>query len=217
MPSKTETLLSLLDGQPVIPVLKIDDVADAVPLARALARGGLPMIEITLRTPRRAGSDPPRRRRGRGSHRRRRHHPQRRASSSEAAQAGSKFIVSPGITRELLAAAGDSEIPLLPGAITPGEIMAAREAGLDFLKFFPAEQAGGAAFLKALASPLADVKFCPTGGVTRQERDRLSAPAQRHLRRRLLGRAGRSRQAPATGMPSRRWRARQAGLSTTGR
>src|SRR5690606_14546655 len=76
-----------------------------------------------------------------------------------------KFIVSPGTTRELLAAASDSEVPLLPGAITPGEIMTAREAGLDFLKFFPAEQAGGAAFLKALASPIPDVRFCPTGGI----------------------------------------------------
>jgi 2-dehydro-3-deoxyphosphogluconate aldolase/(4S)-4-hydroxy-2-oxoglutarate aldolase len=95
----------------------------------------------------------------------------------QAQQAGSKFIVSPGITRELLAAAGDSAVPLLPGAITPGEIMAAREAGLDFLKFFPAEQAGGAAFLKALASPLAGMKFCPTGGVgPKNAMDYLSLP-----------------------------------------
>jgi 2-dehydro-3-deoxyphosphogluconate aldolase/(4S)-4-hydroxy-2-oxoglutarate aldolase len=70
------------------------------------------------------------------------------------------------VTRELLRAADGSPVPLLPGAITPGEIMTARDAGLDFLKFFPAEQAGGVAFLKALASPLADIRFCPTGGVT---------------------------------------------------
>lgn len=162
--SKTERLLALLDGQPVIPVLKIADVAHAVPLARALARGGLKAIEITLRTPdaleciSRVAAEVPEAVVGAGTI-------LSASQFDEAASAGSKFIVSPGITRELLAAAGNSEVPLLPGAITPGEIMAAREAGLDFLKFFPAEQAGGAAFLKALASPIADVRFCPTGGI----------------------------------------------------
>jgi 2-dehydro-3-deoxyphosphogluconate aldolase/(4S)-4-hydroxy-2-oxoglutarate aldolase len=165
MASKTEKLLSLLDGQPVIPVLKIDRVADAVPLARALARGGLRVIEITLRTPdaleciRRAAGEVEEAIVGAGTVLDAR-------QFDEAAAAGSKFIVSPGVTRELLAAAGGSEVPLLPGAITPGEIMTAREAGLDFLKFFPAEQAGGAAFLKSLASPFSGIKFCPTGGVT---------------------------------------------------
>ncbi|QDC00577.1 2-dehydro-3-deoxy-phosphogluconate aldolase [Mesorhizobium sp. 8] len=162
--SKTERLLALLDGQPVIPVLKITDVAHAVPLARALARGGLKAIEITLRTPdaleciRRVAAEVPEAVVGAGTI-------LSASQFDEAASAGSKFIVSPGITRELLVAAEPSEVPLLPGAITPGEIMAAREAGLDFLKFFPAEQAGGAAFLKALASPIADVRFCPTGGI----------------------------------------------------
>jgi 2-dehydro-3-deoxyphosphogluconate aldolase/(4S)-4-hydroxy-2-oxoglutarate aldolase len=164
MPSKTELLMSLLNGQPVIPVLKVADVAHAVPLARALARGGLPMIEITLRTVdaleaiRRVTAEVEEAVVGAGTILNAR-------QFADAAKAGSKFIVSPGITRELLAAAQDSPVPLLPGAITPGEIMAAREAGLDFLKFFPAEQAGGAAFLKALASPIADVRFCPTGGI----------------------------------------------------
>ncbi len=162
--TKTERLLALLDGQPVIPVLKIADVTQAVPLARALARGGLKAIEITLRTPdaleciRRVAAEVPEAVVGAGTI-------LSAVQFGEVARAGSQFIVSPGITRELLAAAKDSEVPLLPGAITPGEIMAAREAGLDFLKFFPAEQAGGAAFLKALASPIADVKFCPTGGI----------------------------------------------------
>lgn len=165
MPSKTEILLSLLDGQPVIPVLKIADIAHAVPLARALARGGLPMIEITLRTAdaleaiRRVAGEVEDAIVGAGTILNAR-------QFDEAARAGSKFIVSPGLTRELVAAAAASEVPLLPGAITPGEIMAAREAGLDFLKFFPAEQAGGASFLKALASPIADVRFCPTGGIS---------------------------------------------------
>jgi 2-dehydro-3-deoxyphosphogluconate aldolase / (4S)-4-hydroxy-2-oxoglutarate aldolase len=176
MPSKTEKLLSLLDGQPVIPVLKIDRVADAVPLARALARGGLRVIEITLRTAdaleciRRAAGEVEEAIVGAGTILDAR-------QFDEAAAAGSKFIVSPGVTGELLAAAADSEVPLLPGAITPGEIMTAREAGLDFLKFFPAEQAGGAAFLKSLASPFGGIKFCPTGGVTaRNADDYLSLP-----------------------------------------
>ncbi|MGN6144392.1 MAG: 2-dehydro-3-deoxy-phosphogluconate aldolase [Mesorhizobium sp.] len=174
--SKTERLLALLDGQPVIPVLKITDVAHAVPLARALARGGLKAIEITLRTPdaleciRRVAAEVPEAVVGAGTI-------LSASQFDEAASAGSKFIVSPGITRELLAAARDSEVPLLPGAITPGEMMAAREAGLDFLKFFPAEQAGGAAFLKALASPIADVRFCPTGGIgPKNAADYLSLP-----------------------------------------
>lgn len=164
MAEKTEKLLSLFNYQPVIPVLRIEDVAHAVPLARALARGGLPIIEITLRTPmaieaiRRVIGDVEDAVVGAGTV----------LSANqfvEAANAGSKFIVSPGVTRELLAAADDNPVPLLPGAVTPGEIMVAREVGLKFLKFFPAEQAGGAAFLKALAPPMPDVKFCPTGGI----------------------------------------------------
>jgi 2-dehydro-3-deoxyphosphogluconate aldolase/(4S)-4-hydroxy-2-oxoglutarate aldolase len=164
MPSKTENLLSLLDRQPVIPVLKIADIDHAVPLARALARGGLPMIEITLRTAkaleaiRRVAAEVEEAIVGAGT-------VLNAGQFDQAAKAGSKFVVSPGITRELLAAADGSAVPLLPGAITPGEIMTAYEAGLNFLKFFPAEQAGGVAFLKALASPFADIKFCPTGGI----------------------------------------------------
>lgn len=165
MTTKTQKLLSLLNGQPVIPVLKIERAADAVPLAAALARGGLKAIEITLRTAealeaiRRVAGEVEDCIVGAGTILNAR-------QFDEAVAAGSKFIVSPGVTRELLAAAEPSDVPLLPGAITPSEIMAAREAGLDFLKFFPAEQAGGAAFLKALASPIADVQFCPTGGIS---------------------------------------------------
>ena len=176
MTSKTEKLLSLLDGQPVIPVLKIANIADAVPLARALSRGGLRAIEITLRTTdaleaiRRVAAEVEEAVVGSGTVLDAR-------QFDEAARAGSKFIVSPGITGQLLDAAKDSPVPLLPGAITPGEIMAAREAGLRFLKFFPAEQSGGIASLKAFASPLADVKFCPTGGITaKNAADYLSLP-----------------------------------------
>ena len=176
MTSKTEKLLSLLHGQPVVPVLKIANVADAVPLAHALSRGGLRAIEITLRTAdaleaiRRVASEVEEAVVGAGTI-------LDAKQFDEAARAGSKFIVSPGITSQLLDAAKDSPVPLLPGAITPGEIMAAREAGLRFLKFFPAEQSGGIASLKAFASPLADVKFCPTGGITaKNAADYLSLP-----------------------------------------
>ena len=164
MSTKTAELLALVGGQPVIPVLKIEDAAAAVPLARTLARGGLRAVEVTLRTPaaleaiRRVAAEVEEAVVGAGT--------LLDAGQLEAAQAaGPRFIVSPGLTREVLAAAAGSAVPLLPGAITPGEIMAAREAGLDFLKFFPAEQAGGAAFLKALASPFSGIRFCPTGGV----------------------------------------------------
>ncbi|MGB3899014.1 MAG: 2-dehydro-3-deoxy-phosphogluconate aldolase [Mesorhizobium sp.] len=176
MPSKSEVLLSLLKGQKVIPVLKIDDIAHAVPLARALARGGLPMIEITLRTAaameaiRRVAGEVGEAVVGAGTILNAR-------QFDKAAKAGSQFIVSPGLTRDLLAAADGSAVPLLPGAITPAEIMLAGEAGLDFLKFFPAEQAGGVAFLKALASPFAGIRFCPTGGINvRNAGDYLALP-----------------------------------------
>ena len=176
MSAKTEKLLSLLDGQPVIPVLKIESAADAVPLARALAKGGLKVIEITLRTSealeaiRRAAGEVEEAIVGAGTI-------LSATQFDQAAQAGSRFIVSPGITREVLSAAAGSDVPLLPGAITPSEIMTAAEAGLDFLKFFPAEQAGGAAFLKSLASPFAGIRFCPTGGIgVKNAGDYLSLP-----------------------------------------
>jgi 2-dehydro-3-deoxyphosphogluconate aldolase/(4S)-4-hydroxy-2-oxoglutarate aldolase len=176
MSAKTDAFLSLLAGQPVIPVLKIDDPAHAVPLARALARGGLPAVEITLRTAtalesiERVAKEVPEAVVGAGTILNAR-------QFEQAARAGSRFIVSPGITPQVIAAAAGSEVPLLPGAITPGEMMSALEAGLDFLKFFPAEQAGGAAFLKSLASPFQELRFCPTGGITAgNARDYLGLP-----------------------------------------
>ncbi len=165
MSGNTDRLIAMLDGQPVIPVVRIGNASEAPPLARALASGGLRAIEITLRTPealesiRRTAGEVEEAIVGAGTVLNAR-------QFDQAAAAGARFIVSPGLTPELVSAAAGSDVPLLPGAITPGEIMAALEAGLDFLKFFPAEQAGGAAFLKALAGPMPDVKFCPTGGVT---------------------------------------------------
>jgi 2-dehydro-3-deoxyphosphogluconate aldolase/(4S)-4-hydroxy-2-oxoglutarate aldolase len=165
MKNKTEKLLALLDGQPVIPVLKIGDVAHAVPLARALVAGGLPAIEITLRTPaaldaiRAVAKEVPEAVVGAGT-----------ILSGEdfvkAADAGSRFIVSPGSTPQLLETAEKSDVPLLPGATTPSEIMVLQARGYEILKFFPAEQSGGLPFLKALASPLAAIRFCPTGGIS---------------------------------------------------
>ena len=161
---KTEPLVAIMTAQPVIPVLKIARVEDAVPLARALARGGLPAVEITLRTPaaldaiRAVAAEVPEATVGAGTVLDAR-------QFEQAVAAGARFVVSPGFTPALGGAAAASPVPLLPGAITPGEIMAAIEAGYRLLKFFPAEQAGGAAFLTALASPFAGIRFCPTGGI----------------------------------------------------
>jgi 2-dehydro-3-deoxyphosphogluconate aldolase / (4S)-4-hydroxy-2-oxoglutarate aldolase len=176
MKKKTEKLLNILSGQPVIPVLKIDRIADAVPLARALAKGGLPAIEITLRTPdaldaiRLVAESVPEAIVGAGTI-------LSPKDFTKAEAAGARFIVAPGTTQELLDAAEESHVPFLPGAVTPSEIMAMREEGYRVLKFFPAEQAGGASFLKSLASPLADMRFCPTGGIsTKNAADYLSLP-----------------------------------------
>jgi 2-dehydro-3-deoxyphosphogluconate aldolase / (4S)-4-hydroxy-2-oxoglutarate aldolase len=173
---KTEALLKVLKGQPVIPVLLIDDVKSAVPLARALAAGGLPAIEITLRTKdaleaiKRVANEVENCIVGAGTILEPKHF-------EKAEKAGSKFIVSPGCTKDLRKAANDSNVPLLPGAITPSEVMAMFDNGYSVLKFFPAEQAGGASMLKAFSSPLSGAVFCPTGGITEKNAmDYLSLP-----------------------------------------
>lgn len=165
MSQKTESLIPVMTGQTVIPVLLIDKAADAVPLARALAKGGLPAIEITLRTSaaldaiRAVAEDVPEAIVGAGTILNAAHYEQ-------AVAAGSKFIVSPGVTDAILKAADNSPVPLLPGCATASEVMSLRERGYTHVKFFPAEQAGGAAYLKALSSPLAGTFFCPTGGIS---------------------------------------------------
>ena len=176
MSDKTETLLSILKSQPVMPVLIIERIEDAVPLARALAAGGLKAIEVTLRTPvaldaiRAIAAESPDTLVGAGTI-------LSPADYEAAVKAGSKFIVSPGATPALFAAAKASDVPFLPGTSSASEILAAREAGLKVVKFFPAEQAGGAPFLKAISSPIADMKFCPTGGISlKNARDYLSLP-----------------------------------------
>jgi 2-dehydro-3-deoxyphosphogluconate aldolase/(4S)-4-hydroxy-2-oxoglutarate aldolase len=158
-------LRKLLQRAPVIPVLTIEDVAHAVPLAEALVAGGLTVLEVTLRTPAALDSISAMRAAvpgaviGAGT-------VINAAQFAAAAAAGSQFVVSPGFLPCLVAAAKDHGIPLLPGATTPTEILAALDAGIDTLKFFPAAQSGGAAMLRALAAPLPDVAFCPTGGIT---------------------------------------------------
>ena len=173
---KTEALLKVLKGQPVIPVLLVDDAKTAVPLARALAAGGLPAIEITLRTKdaleaiKRVANEVENCIVGAGTILEPKHF-------EKAEKAGSKFIVSPGCTKDLRKAANDSDVPLLPGAITPSEVMTMFDNGYPVLKFFPAEQAGGAAMLKAFSSPLSGAVFCPTGGITEKNAmDYLSLP-----------------------------------------
>lgn len=151
---------------PVIPVLIINKLEHAVPLARALVKGGLRVLEVTLRTPcaleaiqamREAVPDAVV---GAGTITRVR-------DFADCAAVGSQFGVTPGLTAELAAAAAKAGFPLLPGIMTPTELIAARAAGFVACKLFPAQQAGGVGMLKALGGPFPDHVFCPTGGVTR--------------------------------------------------
>ena len=151
---------------PVIPVLTVTDLEHAVPLARALCTGGLKVLEITLRTPialaaieamRKAVPDAVI---GVGTL-------TRAVDFAAADRAGAQFGVTPGLTPELAAASRGARFPLLPGVMTPTELIAARHAGFNVLKLFPAEQAGGIDMLRALGAPFPDVLFCPTGGITR--------------------------------------------------
>lgn len=149
---------------PVVPVLVVEDLAYAKPLAEALIKGGLPALEVTLRTPCaldaiRAMAEVPGGVVGAGTL-------LTPADVKAAKAAGASFGVSPGATDRLLAACEDEGLPLLPGAVTASEVMALLERGYTVQKFFPAEQSGGAAFLKSLGSPIPQVSFCPTGGIS---------------------------------------------------
>ena len=161
------TSLQVMQDAPVIPVIVLNDVAHAVPMARALVEGGIRMLEVTLRTPQALAcieaiaKAVPQAVVGAGTLR-------SKADAQAAANAGARFAVSPGYTSALGAACRDLGLPLLPGVATGGEIMAAQEDGFTALKFFPALQAGGSAMLKAWSGPFFDVKFCPTGGISLQ-------------------------------------------------
>jgi 2-dehydro-3-deoxyphosphogluconate aldolase / (4S)-4-hydroxy-2-oxoglutarate aldolase len=149
---------------PVVPVLVLEDLAHAAPLARALVAGGLPALEVTLRTPCaldaiRAMAEVPGGVVGAGTL-------LTPADVKAAKAAGAKFGVSPGATDRIIGACEDEGLPLLPGAATASEIMALLERGFTVQKFFPAEQAGGASYLKSIGSPIPQVSFCPTGGIS---------------------------------------------------
>ncbi|MGZ5181746.1 MAG: bifunctional 4-hydroxy-2-oxoglutarate aldolase/2-dehydro-3-deoxy-phosphogluconate aldolase [Ramlibacter sp.] len=159
------TSLDVMRDAPVIPVIVLDDVAHAVPLARALVAGGIRMLEVTLRTPaalaciEAIARDVPAAVAGAGTVR-------SAADARAAAAAGARFAVSPGYTSAVGETCSELGLPLLPGVATGSEVMAAMEGGYTELKFFPAQQAGGAPMLKAFAGPFQDVRFCPTGGVS---------------------------------------------------
>ena len=151
---------------PVIPVLTVTDLEQAVPLARALSAGGLRVLELTLRSAVGLGAIEAIRKAvpqaivGAGTL-------TRAVEFAAAARAGAQFGVAPGLTPELASAARGAPFPLLPGIMTPSELIIARQAGFEVMKFFPAESAGGVGMLQALYGPFPDVLFCPTGGISR--------------------------------------------------
>jgi 2-dehydro-3-deoxyphosphogluconate aldolase/(4S)-4-hydroxy-2-oxoglutarate aldolase len=164
MPQDAAALRATLSLAPVVPVIVLDDVAKARPLAEALVAGGLPVLEVTLRTAHaleiiEAMAKVEGAVVGSGTVR-------SPLQMGHSVDAGCQFMVSPGASPRLLAAAEDYDVPLLPGIGTPTEAMTASEHGYSVLKFFPAEALGGAPVLKAYASPLSDILFCPTGGIT---------------------------------------------------
>jgi 2-dehydro-3-deoxyphosphogluconate aldolase/(4S)-4-hydroxy-2-oxoglutarate aldolase len=192
-------LRSILALAPVIPVLTIEHVDHAVPLARALCAGGLRVLEVTLRTP--AGL--------RAIEAMRNAVPDavvgvgtltRAQDFVDAGNAGARFGVSPGLTAELANAARSAKFPLLPGVMTPSELIAGLGWGFDTFKLFPAQQAGGVSMLKAFSGPFPDVVFCPTGGITR-------AAAPEYLALRNVVCVGGSWVAPADAIRTGDWRA----------
>ena len=160
------TVEQVMGLAPVIPVLVVERVEDALPIAQALVKGGLPALEVTLRTP--AALDVIREMSqvegavvGAGT-------VLNAAQLDAAMKAGARFIVSPGLTEPLGKAAIAADVPFLPGTATAGDVMRGMDMGLSRFKFFPAETSGGLPALKALAAPLHAARFCPTGGITAQ-------------------------------------------------
>jgi len=172
----SEPVTDLLSIAPVIPVVVIEELAHAVPVARALVEGGLPVIELTLRTPvaleamRAISAEVPEIVLGAGT-----------VTSPELAKAsaaaGASFLVSPGATPRLLDGMLETELPFLPGTATVSEVLAVLETGLTSMKFFPAAASGGAAFLASLPTVVPTARFCPTGGIrTSNARSYLDLP-----------------------------------------
>ncbi|MGZ6745957.1 MAG: bifunctional 4-hydroxy-2-oxoglutarate aldolase/2-dehydro-3-deoxy-phosphogluconate aldolase [Nocardioides sp.] len=195
--SRTPEVRSVLDLVPVVPVVVVDRVADAVPIARALVAGGLPAIELTLRTPvaldaiRAIADEVPEIVVGAGT-------VVTPGQAKEAHDAGARFLVSPGTTHALLGAMADTGLPFLPGTATVSEVLAVLEAGCTEMKLFPAEASGGTDYLRSLASPVPAARFCPTGGITAA-----SAPA--YLALPNVGCVGGSWLTPADAVASGDW------------
>ena len=164
MDSKQQLLDQILGLGPVMPVLVIDEVVDAVPLARALVDNGVRVLEVTLRTPvaleaiRLLAQEVPDAIVGAGT-------VTTAAQLQQVVDAGAKFAISPGLTRELLQAGKDAAIPLIPGIASISELMEGTGLGYSHFKFFPAEAAGGVKTLKSIHGPFSDIRFCPTGGI----------------------------------------------------
>ncbi|MFE2461223.1 bifunctional 4-hydroxy-2-oxoglutarate aldolase/2-dehydro-3-deoxy-phosphogluconate aldolase [Streptomyces sp. NPDC059402] len=196
-PLPSSPAASVLDLAPVVPVVVVDDLADAVPLARALVAGGLPAIEVTLRTPvaldaiRAIAAEVPDAVVGAGT-------VVAAEQVGEVVAAGARFLVSPGWTDTLLDAMRGSGVPFLPGVSTTSEVVALLERGVREMKFFPAEAAGGTAYLKALAAPLPQARFCPTGGIT-------PASAPEYLALANVGCVGGSWMLPKDAVADRDW------------
>ncbi|MFB8037931.1 bifunctional 4-hydroxy-2-oxoglutarate aldolase/2-dehydro-3-deoxy-phosphogluconate aldolase [Streptomyces sp. NPDC056004] len=188
---------SVLDLAPVVPVVVLEDAADAVPLARALVAGGLPAIEVTLRTAaaldaiRAIAAEVPGAVVGAGTVISVR-------NVADTVAAGARFLVSPGWTNRLLDAMKASGVPFLPGVSTTSEVVALLERGVTEMKFFPAEAAGGTAYLKALSAPLPQARFCPTGGIS-------LASAPSYLALPNVGCVGGSWMVPADAVAAKDW------------
>ncbi len=197
MSSTSEPSGGLLSRVPVVPVVVVDDLAHAVPVARALVAGGLPVIELTLRTPvaldaiRAIADEVPEILVGAGTI-------VAPGQAKEAVDAGAQFLVSPGTTPSLLDAMAGTGLPFLPGTATVSEVLAVLEAGFTEMKFFPAEASGGAPFLKSIASPVPAARFCPTGGIT-------AATASSYLALPNVGCVGGSWLTPADALAAGDW------------
>ncbi|QYJ87787.1 bifunctional 4-hydroxy-2-oxoglutarate aldolase/2-dehydro-3-deoxy-phosphogluconate aldolase [Shewanella mesophila] len=150
---------------PIVPVMVINKIEDAVPLARALVAGGISVLEVTLRTPcaleaiAKIAKEVPEALVGAGT-------VLNEAQLQQAVDAGAQFVITPGATTDLLRAAMAGNVPLIPGVASISEVMAGMELGYTHFKFFPAEASGGVNALKAFSGPLANIRFCPTGGIT---------------------------------------------------
>lgn len=166
----------IVSATPVMPVIVIEQIEHAVPLAKALVAGGIKVLEVTLRTPealdavKAMAEQVPEAIVGVGTL-------TQAEQFQQCLDAGAQFAVSPGLTQNIIDASLDSPLPLLPGVFTPSEAMRAADAGFEYLKLFPAQQAGGMGMLKAMGSPFPNLSFCPTGGISANDfRDYLALP-----------------------------------------